>query len=473
MSNDKGFFETPEFRYLFKRYEQTKAQGLSSYFETHELSDILSYYLYNDKPSEVEEVYTLAKRLHPDNPEVAKMEIRILLTYGKAKEALALFDNIQYDEDDDTMLLKAEVLLTLKDYKASRKIARNILRKNTITDDISYDALEILLDCGFAQEVLDIVTEGLHQYPHTVMLMEVKAESLIELQKTDEATEIYNTLLDDNPYSTFYWEQLGHIYYMTERYGKALECFEYELTIDGSIEYATMMQGYCHYHLRNYTKAIEIFNTLSTKYKQSIMPRFYIALSLAQEGKAEEAIEKFMAIYIEQRESTDTTGAMFSMINTALLWQKLGNEEKSKECMAHAICHLADNEGLKQFLLDATPYHELRDKENMTFADMNTIEIREWKQYELLQSLGTQLLKKGDTALAFYPLFAAHAIAPDTADIDACLAYIIHKNGGDKKEISELVTNAINGRSNKLFELFDIPYNSNLLPHDFINIIYK
>ena len=48
MSNDKGFFDTAEFRALLEKYEQMKEKGICSYFETHELSDIHSYYLYKE-----------------------------------------------------------------------------------------------------------------------------------------------------------------------------------------------------------------------------------------------------------------------------------------------------------------------------------------------------------------------------------------------------------------------------------------
>lgn len=469
MSNDKGYFETPEFRNLLNKYEIMKQNNSYSYFETDQLADILSYYLYNEKAQEVEEVYALAKRLHPGSPEITKMEIRMLLSYGRPEAALNLLDRLNYIDDDETLLLKAEVHIALRDYKSSRNIAREILRRSTITDETAYEALEILLDCGFAQEVLTAADEGLKRYPDSRNLLEVKAESLIELQRTDDAIELYNYLLDKTPYSTFYWEQLGHIYYMVRRFGKALECFEYELTIDESIEYARMMQGYCHHKLRNYTKSEEIFQALGQKYPKSIIPDFYIALAKAYKGNSNEAKEAFQRVASKAIEKEEKSiDATLALLNIALLYHNEGNLESATIYMKEALRYIPSNDNLKQILAHTTPLYELRDKENMTFRDINATETKEWRQYEIMFELSKQLFKQGANVLALYSLYMARSTAPDTADIDAYIAYILYSFNEQREEIRQLITSALNGKSEQLFELFCQPYNSEISTDEFI-----
>lgn len=463
MSYDKGIFDTPEFRELLKKYEQMKRQGVCSYFETHELYDIHSYYLYNGKPQEAADVFKLAQQLHHDGPDIVKMKIRAILTFGTPETALPLFNKIEFDTDDDTLLLKAEVLLAMKQYKASRSIARNILHKSSITDDISYDAMEIMLDCGYAQEVLEQADNGLKNHPGNKNLLEVKAESLIELQRTDEAIALYNSLLDKNPYSTFYWEQLGHIYYMIGRYGKSIECFEYELTIDSSLEYAYMMQGYCYYHSGNYEKSIEIFDKIIDAYPKNIMARFYKAMSQARIGMYKESVNELQLVYeIKKSENNNCIECMLCMINEAILHFDNGDIKQAQSCMSHAIFHHADADSMKQLLLGGTPLFELYDKENMTFRDINRTETREWKIYELMYEFSCRLIENGYGILAIYPLYSAQITAPDSTEIDASLAYVLYKEGADNREIETLVNNALEGKSNKLFNLFNIKYDSDI-----------
>lgn len=472
MNNDKGYFDTQEFRELLKRYELMKLENSSLYFETDQLADILSYYLFHEKTQEVEEVYSLAKRLHPGSPETTKMEIRMLLSYGHPESALQLFDKLQYAEDEETLLLKAEVYLAAKDYKMARNISRELLRRSKITDETSYEALEILLDCGFAQEVLSAADEGLAQHPDSHNLLEIKAESLIELQRTDDAIEIYNRLLDDNPYSTFYWEQLGHIYFMVRRFGKALECFEYEATIDDSIEYAKMMQAYCYHHLRDYKRSKELFSALGEKYPKSIIPDFYTALAIAYSEDVASAIDAFREVALKAiRKELKSIESMLAMLNIALLYYSIDDTDSAIMYIKKAIFHTPSSDSIKQIMAHRTALYELRDKENMTFPDINATETKEWRKYEILFEVGRQLFTLGADPLALYMLYTARMIAPDTADIDAYIAYLLYKSDGKKEEIEKKITSALQGKSERLFELFGLPYSSDIMTDEFISRI--
>lgn len=473
MNNDKDFFETPEFRMVIKRYEQMKAENICSYFDTGELADILSYYLRQGCTKEAKEVFETAVRLHRRTPETLKMKARIELAEGMPSEALRTVEEIGGSNDTDLQLLKADILLSLKDYKAARYVARTILQQCNITDEIAYDALEIMLDCGFAQEVLDITEKGLQYFPSNRNLLEIFAEALIEIQKTDKAIEVYNLLLDENPYSSFYWEQLGHIYYMIERYGKALECFEYELTIDDNIEYARMMQAYCYFKLGNYNECIAIFHSLTSKYPDSIMPLFYIALSHSHNGECNIAMEIYRRI-IEINKEKERNGieSALSLINMAIIYDNADMEKDADQCMEVAMQHITKASDSKQLLLcHKKDFYELRDKENMTFRDMNTTETKEWELYELFYSLSLSLIKEKKYRLALYPLYIARDSAPDTSDIDACIAYILYIHNGDKIEISNMIRSAIEGKSNTLFELFGIRYDANMGVQQFIKEI--
>ena len=471
MNNDKGYFETPEFRALLRKYEQMKQENSGLYFETDQLTDILSYYLFHEKTQEVEEVYTLAKRLHPGSPEITKMEIRMLLSYDRPEAALPLLDKLQYAEDEDTLLLKAEAYLALKDYKTARKIAREILRRSTITDEASYEALEILLDCGFAQDVLSTVNEGLLRHPDSRNLLEVKAESLIELQRTDEAIEIYNRLLDEEPYSTFYWEQLGHIYFMIRRFGKALECFEYESTIDDKIEYAKMMQAYCYHHLHDYEKSSKLFASLGDKYPKSIIPDFYKALAAAYSGNTS-AINDFKRVAAKgMAKGASNIETMLALLNVAMLYYKTGETDTAIIYLKEAIQYKPSCDSLKQIIANNSMLYELRDKENMTFPDINVSETKEWYEYEIMFELSKQLINKNFPLLALYTLHIARATAPDTAEIDAYIAYVLYRCDNKSEDFRRVISSALDGRSDSLFKLFNVPYSTDIMPEDFISRI--
>ena len=424
MNYEKGFFETPEFRELLKKYEHAKTMGMHIYFGIDELADLLSYYLYADNSNEAEIILSAAKQLHPSAPEILKMEIRLLLGKGEAKEALGLFSKVQFI-DTEAKLLQAEIFLALKDFKRARDMALDVIQGKETEQEQLYEALEIMLDCGFALEALFLCEKGLSISPGNRSLLEVKAECFIELQKTNEAIDIYNALLDEDPYSTFYWEQLGHIYFMIKRYGKALECFEYESTINDGIEYARMMQAYCYYHVGDYAKSREIFGWFKEKYPMSVMPQFYIALSLYNEGNTEEALKAFNGVIETAPEGT--VEMMLARINKAIILDCVGNDSRAEESISIALMMHPDN--MKQLLLHEKHLYELRDKENLTFSDMCTLEQKEWTQEEELYELGVHLAGHNHLKAALRTFRYVRQFSHDPSEIDAYIAYILWKTG--------------------------------------------
>ncbi|MBO7192942.1 MAG: tetratricopeptide repeat protein [Bacteroidaceae bacterium] len=466
MNNDKGYFESSEFRELLAKYENSIKLGMSIYFGIDEFVDLLSYYLSIDKSEEAENVLEAAKRLHPTAPENTKMEIRLLLYAGEARKALELFKELKYIEEAEMLTIKAEIMVALRDFKQAHDIAIELLQKSMPGQESIYEGLEILLDCGFALDALEICETALKAAPQQTSLYEVKAECLIELQRINEAVRIYNKLLDSNPYSTFYWEQLGHIYYMVKKFGKSLECFEYESAINEDIEYANMMQAYCYYHLRDYSSAKKLFATLADKYRNTVTPIFYIGLCHYYEGKIEEAITAFDIAIGNAQEGT--ISMMLARINKAILLDLSGEQSVADDAMSMALLMHPDN--MKQLVLTEKRLYDLRDKENLTFDDMNIIETKEWNTEETLYRLGVHLVKHNHLTLGKRVLNYCRDICYDKSDVDAYLAYILW-NTDKKEQALEAIENALDGRSNELFELFDIPYNANISSTSFIEQI--
>lgn len=466
MNYDKGYFESSEFRELLARYEKSIKLGIGSYFGIDEFVDLLSYYLSVDKSVEAAAVLDTARHLHPTAPENIKMGIKLLLYNGEPEKALALFNELKFVDEIEMLTIKAEIMVALRNFKQAHDIAIEMLQKSVPGQESVYEGLEILLDCGFALDALDICETAIKAAPQQISLYEVKAECLIELQRINEAVKIYNGLLDNNSYSTFYWEQLGHIYYMVKKYGKSLECFEYESAINEEIEYAHMMQAYCYYYLRDYRMAKELFGTLARKYNDTVTPVFYIALCHYHEGAYEDAINAFDIAINNAQEGT--IAMMLSRINKAMLLDIMGEKSIADDAMSMALLMHPDN--MKQLVLTGKHLYELRDKENLTFDDMNIIETKEWNTEETLYKLGVHLMNHNHPELARRVLCYCRDLSYDKADIDAYLAYI-YWNMGNEEQASQAIDSALDGRSNILFELFDITYNANISPTAFINTI--
>lgn len=466
--DNKGYFDSPEFRELLQKYEQAAESNACSYFGIEELRDLEAYYILQDSPLMAEDIVELAKKLHPSSPDIVKMEIKLSLCKDEPEVALITLESITMPIDDEIKLLYAETYTALKDYKEAHDIIIDFLNQPKITKENACEALELMLDCGFAQEALQITNYALQENESEKCFWEIKAECYIELQNTNAAIEIYNKLLDSDPYSTFYWEQLAHIYYMVNKYAKAIECFEYELAIGEEIEYACMMQGYCYYFLHNYNKAQAIFEVLAQKYPNSAMPKFYIALCHHANGNLDKALKGFEEVaHITDNGSIE---AMLARINRAIIMSKMGNINGATGAISLAL--VMHPEQIKQLLIGKGELYELRDKENLTFNEMNTMDIKEWSQEEELFALARHLIKYKHWEIAKSVLLYARPENGDATDFDACIAYVMY-NIGQQDKMRPYIENALNGKSDILFELFEQIYDVNISTDEFISSIER
>lgn len=463
MSNNRGYFDSEEFRELLRKYEKAKQENATPYFAVEEFADLMSYYLSEEEVNKAFEVLEISKRLYPDARENIKMSAKYLYCIGEHIKALRLLAQLSpFDDDCELLILQAEIYIALKKFKEAREIAIDLIQKKREEPECIYDGLELLLDCGVAPEALSICNALLVQSPGNRTLREIKAECLIELQQTDDAVEIYNSLLDDDPYSTFYWEQLGHTCYLAKRFGKAIECFDYEYAINDSIGYAQIMQAYCYYYAGDYSSARTIFTHLHKQYPGATPPLFYIALTFHKEGNDNDALELFKE-YINLQEE-NTIEIMLARINKAIILEKSGNAARADETISIAL--LTHPSNMKQLILRNGSLYELRDKENLTYEDMNLLDTKEWSQSEELYKLAEHLVEQECFTIAERVLNYCLDITRDKSDLYAHLAYIQWKSGR-KEEALPNIGKAIDEKSWILFNLFGIPYKYNMQAEEF------
>ena len=219
---DTSFFKSKEFRSLLERYEQMREYGMNSYFSSDDLLELASYYLFKNRAADAENVISYARKLYPGDTQITEAEIRTLLSRGEVQEARRKLNAISVIDTPELQLLKAEVdMADGGDSSISRLNA--IMEETNLRNDLALNTLDVMIKGGFLPEALTWIEKGLRKYPAEVSLLEAKADCLVELRRMQEALALYNSLLDNNPYNYFYWEQLGYIYYVTGRWGKALE----------------------------------------------------------------------------------------------------------------------------------------------------------------------------------------------------------------------------------------------------------
>ena len=361
----------------------------------------------------------------------------------------------------ELQLLKTEV--DMADGGDSSIVRLNaIMEETNLRDDLALNTLDVMIKGGFLTEALTWIEKGLRRYPSDVPLLEAKADCLVEQRRMQEALALYNSLLDNNPYNYFYWEQLGYIYYVTGRWGKALECFDYELTTNSEAEYAKMMQAYCHYYLKDYQKAYDAFCELTALYPGNVVSTFFTALSLCGQKRYAEALRYFEDLQLSGE--LTTAEALIVDINRTLIYDTAGNADAAQMMMGKLLSF--DIPDINMLALHGAGFLEIHDKESLLLRHMEVIEREPRNRDEILLEFALYIYSYGHTSLAVTVLKHTREKMFDSADVDSYIVYMLC-HSGRKDETLPYIKSAIDGKSNILFDLFGTKYDASVTAEDF------
>ncbi len=289
-----SYFDKPEFKQLLTRYEEMQAGDRPYYFEATELTDIAEYYAMQGDSREAEAALDYALRLHPDNLDALIFKARARLINGHPTEARHILDSITDQSDREVMFLRSELLLASQQYAQAEALLRTLIEEENYEANTYADIIDLLVDNGQTDMANLWIEEASNRYPNHQTLTESAAYSHAQQERFDEAIALYNKLLDLDPYSILYWEELGKIYFRREEYDKAIEAFEFVIAINGDeCYYALYAVANCYFNIGNYERAEEYYHTIHERYPETVDPLFHMGMCRINRGDDDMALNYF------------------------------------------------------------------------------------------------------------------------------------------------------------------------------------
>ena len=326
--NFAQYFDKPEFRSLLARYEEMVTSDQSYYFEVTELTDIAEYYAMQNDSERAEAALDYALRLHPENIDALIFKARARLINGHLAEARHLIESITDQNDREVMFLRAELLMASHQYAQAEALLRTLIEEEGYKGNTYADIIDLLIDNGqndMAQLWIDEATE---RHPNHQILTESAAYCHTLHERFDEAIALYNQLLDIDPYSTFYWEELGKIYFRREEYDKAIEAFEFVIAINGDeCYYALYAVANCYFNIGNYERAEEYYHTIHERYPDTVDPLFHMGMCRVNRSDDDEALNYFTQALATIREGSEEQAQIYSQMS--LIFSRKGQHEKA------------------------------------------------------------------------------------------------------------------------------------------------
>lgn len=264
---------------LVRRYETMQISGKSAYFDPDEFDDLAEYYESYDDIDMALKVVASGLEIHPHSESLLLKQGKYLVCEGKFEESLVFLDTHFSYYSFDLYLLKIECFLQLGLYAESYQLVKEILA------DKDVDMGEALSELGFLYLGVDYYNEAiLYLNKSLEYLEEDRTEVLNDLAYAYEmkgdfalAIETVDRLLDEDPYSYDTWINLGKLHSIQENFDKAIDAFDFALTINDAEDSVLRLKAHCLLLVGRAEEAINIFKESIKKSPEDI--HLYVALA--------------------------------------------------------------------------------------------------------------------------------------------------------------------------------------------------
>lgn len=369
MKDDSAsYYDSREFTELLAVYENMLAEGSSVYFDSMDLANIAGYYTASGELDKSDAAIEYGLNLHPSDPDILIAKAGNLLMRGRLEEAMVISESINDPENQELLYLRGALALADNDVDLADSYFTQAVELSDNDPGMLNDIIVKFLDnrnFDLCQKWLDM---ALVMSPDSRNFIELQADLYFDTGRMDTAIEWYNHLLDEFAYDTYYWEQLGRIYYEKNQFPEARECFEFIEAIEPGNKSALMMKSGCLFSMELWDQALTIYKQLLKDDPDSYSLRYYCGRCLYEQGNYDEALEYFTDTQTYLMQDPETPQDLYTELYTYMAKSclNLGHNEKARMYLYEGLAIDPDDEDLKKLAPIILP-----DEEAGLFTDNN------------------------------------------------------------------------------------------------------
>ena len=268
--------ESLEFQELLTHYKKSKRQGSLCYLDSDDYIDIAEYYIANDQLKQAYRAVEDGLTFHHDNIDLLSLKANTLIGLNRFDEAEEVVAKLDPDEDHDAYYFSAQLICARgHDYEKAEKLFRKWLKIETD-------------ECGMMGDTEEAATRKREAYMHVIMSIsdladEEAARKLLPAwvgkylkscspspgdeidldiaricnsnQLFQLEIELYNHILDSNPYLPQGWTYLASLEVLYGNIEGSLNAVDFALAIDPDDTQALLIKGQNNLVLGNFEEA--------------------------------------------------------------------------------------------------------------------------------------------------------------------------------------------------------------------------
>ena len=438
---------------LYKLYKQGHKTDISPLFDPEEWMCLYTY-LCNQNEEDAFPVLEHALKDYPYYHPFLLTKVKIDLYDGFFEEALSLLENELADaSDSDVKPLWIDYYFSTGDDDTAKKLLDDLfMHKPPYLESALEYLIPILRDVEDKETRLaytKYIQQAAELFPRNRFLLEEWRDELKADSRMDAAVVVSNQLIDLEPYSFEYWDELGRLHAIQGHYEQAIEAFDFALTINDSESQATsvkILKGYCLYMNGSYEKAIEVYKEFQGDEFNESNVKAFLAHCHIQMKHYEEAY----AILVELIKHDDIASYSFSIHDFVMCCLALNRSEEAYQALKEAVNKRPLDEGLLMMfslvgIWDNRKMDEIQQTLDRSMALLNPM-ISDpsitAKCYKLLE-IGKSYLKMGDKENALVYLDLILRIRPGMEELKQPLQEIFEDAENPRTAFADHMFNLI------------------------------
>jgi tetratricopeptide (TPR) repeat protein len=251
---------------LVAEYEAMMERGVTIFLEEKAYLQLIDFYEEEEQYDLALEVSAQAIRDYSYSVEFYLRQAEMLLFSSRDEEAIEILEQAAKLSPNsiEVILLTAQALAALGRYEDAFQLVEDAIpsAKKAEFASIHFTRALIFESRGDYEAMFYDLKISIELDPNYREALE-KMWTCIHFQKRyDESLAIHEAALDQDPYSSMAWFNLGHTHAYLGNYEQALEAFEYASLTDETFETAYRERAELHFELQQYQKALECFQEL-------------------------------------------------------------------------------------------------------------------------------------------------------------------------------------------------------------------
>lgn len=362
MKDDSAsYYDSQEFTELLASYEDMLSQGGSVYFDSMDIANIAEYYTLSGELDKSDAAIEYGLNLHPSNPDILIAKANNLLLRGHREEATVIAESIDDPGNQELLYLKGELAIAADDPDTADIYFTQAVELSENDPGMLNDIIVKFMDNRYFELCQKWLDMALVLSPDSRNFIELQADLYFDTGQADNAIEWYNHLLDEFAYDTYYWEQLGRIYYEKNDYPQAKECFEFIEAIEPGNTSARMMKAGCLFNMDQWEEAFSIYHSLLEQDRNSYTLLYYCGRCLYETGVYEDALTYLNASREMLMLDSDVPQDLYTELYyiMACCYQKSGDQAQARTFVYEGLAIDPDDQDLRELARQILPDENL------------------------------------------------------------------------------------------------------------------